>query len=39
MQDAAGRPAPDVELPAHMRNPGDRKLRALLGQTGVEVPF
>jgi len=30
MREAAQRPDPDVELPAHMRNPGDRKLRALM---------
>ena len=36
MRDAAARPA-DVDLPAHMRNAGDRTLRALLDPFGVEV--
>ncbi len=31
------RPAPGVTLPAHMRNAGDRTLRALLDPFGVEV--
>ena len=39
IREAAARPDPDVDLPAHMRNPGDRKLRALLARAGVEVPF
>jgi glycosyltransferase involved in cell wall biosynthesis len=39
MREAAAKPDPVVELPAHMRNPGDRKLRALLARVGVEVPF
>jgi glycosyltransferase involved in cell wall biosynthesis len=33
-RDAARRPAPQVELPAHMRNPGDRKLRTLMAPFG-----
>lgn len=36
MRDAARRPDPDVELPAHMRNPGDRKLRALMAPFDLE---
>ena len=36
MRDAAARPDPQVELPAHMRNPGDRRLRELLEPFGVE---
>jgi glycosyltransferase involved in cell wall biosynthesis len=39
MGDAAGRPDPEVDLPAHIRDAGDRKLRALLKGAGVEVPF
>jgi glycosyltransferase involved in cell wall biosynthesis len=37
MQDAAGRPSPTVDLPAHMRNPGDRRLRALMAPFGIEA--
>jgi hypothetical protein len=37
MTDAAARPAPRVDLPAHMRNPGDRKLKTLMAPLGVEV--
>jgi glycosyltransferase involved in cell wall biosynthesis len=39
MKEAASRPDPGVDLPAHMRNRGDRTLRALLRPSGVEVPF
>jgi glycosyltransferase involved in cell wall biosynthesis len=39
MKEAAARPDPPARLPAHMRNPGDRKLRALLEGTGVEAPI
>ncbi|HTM27046.1 MAG TPA: glycosyltransferase family 4 protein [Vicinamibacterales bacterium] len=39
MQEAAGRPAPRVELPAHMRDAGDRRLRDLLRPFDVEVGF
>ena len=37
LRQAAARPAPDVTLPAHLRNPGDRKLKALLEPLGIEV--
>jgi glycosyltransferase involved in cell wall biosynthesis len=37
MRDAASRPDPDVDLPAHMRNTGDRRLRALLAPFGIEA--
>jgi glycosyltransferase involved in cell wall biosynthesis len=37
MQEAVARPEPRVDLPAHMRNPGDRTLRALLEPLGVEA--
>jgi glycosyltransferase involved in cell wall biosynthesis len=38
MREAAARPGgpPEVELPAHLRNAGDRKLHALLGPFGIE---
>jgi glycosyltransferase involved in cell wall biosynthesis len=36
LRDAAARPAAEVALPAHMRNPGDRTLRALLEPFGIE---
>jgi hypothetical protein len=39
MQEAAGRPPPRVELPAHMRDAGDRRLRDLLRPFDVEVGF
>ena len=39
MKEAASRPDPGAELPAHLRNRGDRTLRALLRPSGVEVPF
>jgi glycosyltransferase involved in cell wall biosynthesis len=39
MRDAASRPDPVVELPAHMRNAGDRRLRALLEPFGVPSPL
>ncbi len=38
MQEAASRPDPLVDLPAHMRNPGDAKLRALLDRFGLADP-
>jgi hypothetical protein len=34
MRDAASRPDPGVELPPHMRDPGDRRLKALLAPFG-----
>ena len=37
IRDAASRPDPDVDLPAHMRNTGDRRLRALLAPFGIEA--
>ncbi len=37
--DAAARPVPDVNLPSHMRNPGDRTLRALLTPFGIQDPL
>ena len=37
MRDAASRPDPAVDLPAHLRNAGDRKLRALLAPFGIEA--
>jgi glycosyltransferase involved in cell wall biosynthesis len=39
LRDAAALPVPEVTLPAHTRNPGDRKLRALMGPFGVEIDF
>ena len=39
MRDAASRPDPLVHLPAHMRNPGDTTLRALLEPFGVSDPL
>jgi glycosyltransferase involved in cell wall biosynthesis len=39
MQDAATRADPQVDLPAHMRDAGDRRLRALLRPFDVEVGF
>jgi glycosyltransferase involved in cell wall biosynthesis len=39
MRDAAARSAPDVDLPAHMRNAGDRKLRALIEPFGLGSPL
>jgi glycosyltransferase involved in cell wall biosynthesis len=41
MRDAAARPEPGplVDLPRHMRNTGDRKLRALLEPFGVTSPL
>jgi glycosyltransferase involved in cell wall biosynthesis len=39
MRDAAGRPDPEIVLPAHMRDPGDRQLRTLIEPFGVEVPI
>jgi glycosyltransferase involved in cell wall biosynthesis len=37
MRDAASRPDPVAGLPAHMRDPGDRRLRALLQPFGLEA--
>ncbi len=37
MRDAARRPDPVVDLPAHMRDTGDRTLRALMAPFGIEV--
>ena len=39
MREAAARPDPPVTLPAHMRQPGDRKLRTLLEPFGVASPL
>ena len=39
MRQAAARPDPLVDLPAHMRNRGDAKLRALLEPFGVPDPL
>jgi glycosyltransferase involved in cell wall biosynthesis len=39
MREATARPAPDVALPAHMHDAGDRRLRALLEPFGVTVPL
>ena len=39
MREAIARPAPDVALPGHMRDAGDRKMRALLEPFGVTVPL
>ena len=39
MREAAARPEPQVSLPAHMRQPGDRKLRTLLEPFGVTSPL
>jgi glycosyltransferase involved in cell wall biosynthesis len=39
MKDAAARPDPQVTLPAHMRDAGDRKLDALLAPFGLEIPL
>jgi glycosyltransferase involved in cell wall biosynthesis len=35
--DAMANPAPEVQLPAHMRDGGDRRLHALLASLGVTV--
>jgi hypothetical protein len=37
IRDAAARPDPAVDLPAHMRNSGDRRLAALLAPFGIEA--
>jgi glycosyltransferase involved in cell wall biosynthesis len=39
MHEAASRPDPVVDLPAHLRNAGDSKLRALLEPLGVSDPL
>jgi hypothetical protein len=39
MREAAARPAPVVEVPAHMRDPGDRRLKELLAPFGVAPPI
>jgi hypothetical protein len=36
-RDAASRPDPVVELPPHMRDAGDRQLKALLAPFGIEA--
>jgi glycosyltransferase involved in cell wall biosynthesis len=36
---AAARPDPRVELPAHLRNAGEQRLRSLLAPLGVETPW
>jgi hypothetical protein len=36
MREAGARPDPVVDLPAHMRNTGDRRLDALLKPFGIE---
>jgi glycosyltransferase involved in cell wall biosynthesis len=35
LREAAARPDPGVDLPPHMRDPGDRKLRALMAPFGT----
>jgi glycosyltransferase involved in cell wall biosynthesis len=39
VREAASRPDPAVELPAHMRDPGDSRLRALIRPFGLVSPF
>jgi glycosyltransferase involved in cell wall biosynthesis len=39
MREAAARPEPLVDLPAHMRQTGDRRLRTLLEPFGVPSPL
>ncbi len=39
MRDAASRPDPRVDLPAHMRNQGDRTLTTLLAPFGLPDPL
>ena len=39
MREAAARADPAVHLPAHMRNPGDRRLTALLAPFGIEATW
>ena len=39
MRDAASRPDPGVELPPHMRDPGDSRLRTLIRPFGLAFPF
>ena len=39
MREAASRPDPAVELPAHMRDPGDSTLRALIRPFGLVSPL
>jgi hypothetical protein len=39
IRDSAARPEPLHDLPRHMRQPGDRKLRALLEPLGVPSPL
>jgi glycosyltransferase involved in cell wall biosynthesis len=38
MRDAAARPDPVVDAPAHVRDPGDRRLKALLAPFGIASP-
>jgi len=37
MREAAARPVPTAQLPQHMRDPGDRRMRELLEPFGVEI--
>jgi glycosyltransferase involved in cell wall biosynthesis len=39
MREAASRPDPGVELPPHMRDPGDSRLRTLIRPFGLAFPF
>jgi glycosyltransferase involved in cell wall biosynthesis len=39
MREAIARPASDAALPGHLRDAGDRKMRALLEPFGVTVPL
>jgi glycosyltransferase involved in cell wall biosynthesis len=39
MRDAAARPNPVGDLPGHLRDPGDRRLRALLAPFGIAPPI
>lgn len=39
LRNAAARPDPVVALPAHMRDPGDSRLRALIRPFGLVSPF
>ena len=36
---AVARPAPDVQLPPHMRDDGDRRLREIAAPFGVDLKF
>ena len=39
MAEAIARPAPDVPLPAHMRDAGDGRLRAIVAAMGISSPL